>query len=135
MEYAFILVILIFIFVIPALYVHWDFSLKKQIIIDVCILSSMLMITFLFKTPVNLLVASLVFFGWTLVGNIFKYIYPLFWEWVENQYFKKNGIPVNKKKSRYRDESGNAFICKLIYFTIETTLIILFIRSIVLNLL
>lgn len=133
MEYAFILVILIFIFVIPAFYVHWDFSLKKQMLIDACILSSMLMITFILKMPVNLLMISSVFFGWTLLGNIFKYAYPLFWEWVESQYLKRNRIPINKEKNRDRKESGNTFICKLLYFTIETSLIVLFIRSVVLN--
>ncbi len=101
-------------------------------IIDICVFSVMLAVTVVFKIPNNLLLIDLVFFAWTLLGNVVGYSYPKFWEWLENQYLKRHGIPHNKKDDL--EESGSTFVCRLLYFTIELGLIVIFCRAVVLNL-
>lgn len=89
-------------------------------------------VTIAFKIPNNLLLILALFFAWTLLGNAVKYYYPKFWNWVENQYLKRHGIPCNNKENF--EETAHTYICKLLYFTIELSLVIVFFRAVVLNL-
>lgn len=132
MGYAVIVGILIILVLISAVYTCLKISLKRQIYIDVCFFSVMLIVTIAFRIPNNLLIVDLAFFLWAFLGNVFGYFYTKFWGWIDNHYLKKHGIPSNKKIDK--EESGNTFICRLLYFTIKFSLVIVFLRAIVLNL-
>lgn len=132
MGYAVIVGILIILVLISAVYTCLKISLKGQIYIDICFFSVMLMVTIAFRIPNNLLIVDLAFFLWAFLGNVFRCFYTKFWGWIDNHYLKKHGIPSNKKIDE--EESGNTFICRLLYFTIKFSLVIVFLRAVVLNL-
>ena len=132
MEYAIISGILVFIVLLSTIYTKLNLSQKKQIIVDVCLFLVMLVVTIALNIPNNLLWIGLIFFTWILLGNMVGYFYPKFWYWAENQYLKKQGIPCNKREDK--EESGNTYVCKLLYFTIELELIIIFFRTVIISL-
>lgn len=131
MEYATICGVLIFIVLLSTLYTKLNLSQKKRIIVDSCSFLIMLVVTIILSIPNNLLLVGLLFLIWIVLGNFVGHFYPKLWFWIENQYLKKQGIPCSQRADK--EETGNTFVCKLLYFTIELGLIVIFFRSVIVN--
>ena len=93
-------------------------------IVDMCIFLVMAGITVAFRIPDNLLCIGLLFLAWVILGNAVGYFYPKLWNWLDRLYLKKKGLPCNQREDE--DETGNAFLCRLLYYTMEIVWIAVF---------
>lgn len=131
MGFGGICAVLFLLSLLSTLYTIWDLSQKSRIIVDICAFLFMLVATIVLSFPANLLLIGLIFLLWVMLGNLIGYFYPRLWFWIENQYLKKQGIPCNQKIEKC--DTKDDFICKLLYYTLEFGLIVVFIRAVIVN--
>lgn len=134
MFYFYVILAAIFIIAATTLYEKLGIPQKRQILIDLCVFLVMLIVTIATGLPETPFLILSIFFLWTVCGNILRFLGSKFNRWSTKLYLKINKIPQTEKNIKEEeDRSHNIYSMRLLYFSMEIGLCVLFIIETVLD--